>query len=69
MQDNKQTTSTHLMNLRPLERTEKNLKIAHVAMSRSTDLMAFACSKAGISGHEEKLIKNGWRIYPVGKNG
>lgn len=43
----------------------ENLKIAHVAMSRPTNLLAFACSKDSISGHEDALIKNGWRICTV----
>ena len=43
----------------------ENLKVAHVAMSRPTNLLAFACSKDSISGHEDALIKNGWRICTV----
>lgn len=40
----------------------KNLKLAHVAMSRPTHLLAFACCKQIISGHEESLAANGWKI-------
>lgn len=43
----------------------ENLKIAHVAMSRPTLLMAFACRKDSISGHEDALAKNGWHICTV----
>ena len=46
----------------------ENLKIAHVAMSRPTHLLAFACSKGSISGHEDALIKNGWQICMVMRN-
>jgi hypothetical protein len=43
----------------------ENLKIAHVAMSRPTHLLAFACRKHSISGHEDALTKNGWLICTV----
>ena len=43
----------------------ENLKIAHVAMSRPTHLLAFACCKDSISGHEDALTKNGWQICTV----
>ena len=43
----------------------ENLKIAHVAMSRPTHLLAFACRKDVISGHEDALTKNGWQICTV----
>jgi DNA helicase-2/ATP-dependent DNA helicase PcrA len=43
----------------------ENLKIAHVAMSRPTHLLAFACCKDSISGHEDALAKNGWQICTV----
>lgn len=43
----------------------ENLKIAHVAMSRPTHLLAFACRKDSISGHEDALTKNGWQICTV----
>jgi hypothetical protein len=42
-----------------------NLKIAHVAMSRPTHLLAFACRKANIQGHENALKGNGWEICDV----
>lgn len=40
----------------------ENLKIAHVAMSRPTHLLAFACSRKTIAGHEDVLAANGWEI-------
>jgi len=43
----------------------ENLKIAHVAFSRPTHLLAFACVKACISGHEEALTANGWVIHEI----
>ncbi len=43
----------------------ENLKIAHVAMSRPTHLLAFACEKSNIEGHENDLKKNGWEICDV----
>jgi len=43
----------------------ENLKIAHVAMSRPTHLLAFACRKDSISGHEDALTENGWSICTV----
>jgi len=43
----------------------ENLKIAHVAMSRPTHLLAFACRKDNISGHEDALTENGWSICTV----
>ena len=45
----------------------ENLKIAHVAMSRPTHLLTFACRKDSISGHEDALTENGWRIRTVEK--
>lgn len=44
----------------------ENLKIAHVAMSRPTHLLAFACCRKTINGHEDDLTENGWRILTVG---
>ena len=43
----------------------ENLKIAHVAMSRPSHLLAFACCKDSISGHEDTLTKNGWQVCAV----
>lgn len=43
----------------------ENLKIAHVAMSRPTHLLAFACRNDSIAGHEDALTKNGWQICKV----
>lgn len=45
----------------------ENLKIAHVAMSRPTHLLAFACSKAVAGGHAEELEENGWEIFDVAR--
>jgi len=47
------------------KRLQQNLKIAHVAFSRPTHLLAFACRASSISGHEEGLTKNGWVIRTV----
>jgi DNA helicase II / ATP-dependent DNA helicase PcrA len=41
---------------------QQNLNIAHVAFSRPTHLLAFACRASNISGHEDGLSKNGWVI-------
>jgi len=46
----------------------QNLKLAHVAMSRPTHLLAFACSEQSISGHEESLTANGWKIISCENN-
>ena len=46
----------------------ENLKLAHVAMSRPTHLLAFACHKQSISGHEDALIMNGWKMLACGEN-
>jgi len=43
----------------------QNLKIAHVALSRPTDLAAFACVKANIADHEDALRDNGWVIKEI----
>lgn len=43
----------------------QNLKIAHVALSRPTHLVAFACAKASVAGHEAALEGNGWVIRDV----
>lgn len=52
-------------NLLKKPRHIENLKIAHVAFSRPTHLLAFACVKACISGHEEALTANGWVIHEI----
>lgn len=43
----------------------ENLKVAHVAMSRPTHLLAFACGKSNIKGDEDGLKQNGWEILDV----
>jgi len=43
----------------------ENLKVAHVAFSRPTHLLGFACIKAHIAGHEGALTANGWVIREV----
>lgn len=43
-------------------RHRKNLKITHVAFSRPTHLLAFACCNEHVSGHETELEKAGWVI-------
>ncbi len=48
-----------------LARHRENLKIAHVAFSRPTHLVAFACTIENINGHEKELSKNGWSIINV----
>jgi len=44
---------------------QQNLKIAHVAFSRPTHLLAFACRASSITGHEDDLKGNGWEIRTV----
>jgi len=44
---------------------KQNLKIAHVAFSRQTHLLAFACRASNIVGHEDDLRENGWVICTV----
>lgn len=43
----------------------ENLKIAHVAMSRPTHLLAFACCRKTVAGHEDALAENGWELLSV----
>ena len=47
------------------QRHRANLKIAHVAFSRPTHLLAFACCNEHVAGHEEKLKKAGWIVKTV----
>ena len=44
---------------------QQNLKIAHVAFSRPTHLLAFACRASHIAGHENDLKGNNWIIRTV----
>jgi hypothetical protein len=44
----------------------ENLKIAHVAMSRPTHLLVFACRRKTIDGHETALEERGWVLSRVG---
>ena len=46
----------------------QNLKLAHVAMSRPTHLLTFACCEQSISGHEESLAATGWKIISCESN-
>jgi len=41
------------------------LKVAHVAMSRPTHLLCFACMKSQVVAHKDDLEKNGWIICEV----
>ena len=43
----------------------ENLKIAHVAFSRPTHLLAFACNEDNIKASETNLKNNGWKIESV----
>ncbi len=43
----------------------QNLKVAHVAFSRASHLVAFACRENSISSHADALEKNGWVIRSV----
>lgn len=43
----------------------ENLKMAHVAFSRATYLVVFACLATEVEGHEDALKKNGWIIKRV----
>lgn len=42
-----------------------NLKIAHVAFSRPTHLLAFACCKEHVAGHEAALEASGWTVRKI----
>jgi len=44
---------------------QQNLKMAHVAFSRPTHLLAFACNALTMAGHEDELKANGWVIETV----
>ncbi|MCX5825544.1 MAG: UvrD-helicase domain-containing protein [Deltaproteobacteria bacterium] len=44
---------------------QQNLKIAHVAFSRPTHMLAFACRASSITGHEDDLKGNNWIIRTV----
>lgn len=44
---------------------KQNLKIAHVAFSRPTHLLAFACCKEHVTGCESELGNAGWVVYNV----
>ena len=46
-------------------RHRKNLKIAHVAFSRPTHLLAFACCNEHVAGHEEELENAGWVVRNI----
>ena len=55
---------------RPKAQTKKayhqqNLKIAHVAFSRPTHFLAFACRASHIAGHEDDWKGNNWIIRTV----
>jgi hypothetical protein len=44
---------------------QQNLKIAHVAFSRATHLLTFACRASSIADHVDGLKRNGWVIRTV----
>lgn len=46
-------------------RHRANLKIAHVAFSRPTQLLAFACCSEHVSGHEAELEAAGWVVHKI----
>lgn len=46
-------------------RHRENLKIAHVAFSRPTHLLAFACCDEHVTGHETELEAAGWVVRKV----
>lgn len=46
-------------------RHRANLKIAHVAFSRPTHLLAFACCVENVSGHEDELEAAGWIVRKI----
>jgi DNA helicase II / ATP-dependent DNA helicase PcrA len=46
-------------------RHRANLKIAHVAFSRPTHLLAFACCNEHAAGHEAELESAGWIIRKI----
>ncbi len=43
-----------------------NLKIAHVAFSRPTHLLAFACCNEHVAGHKDELENAGWIVRKIG---
>lgn len=47
----------------------QNLKIAHVAFSRPTHLLAFACCKEHAGGQEAAFESAGWVVREIGKEG
>ncbi len=46
-------------------RHRANLKIAHVAFSRPTDLLAFACCSENVAGHEAEFMDAGWVVRKI----
>jgi hypothetical protein len=48
-------------------RHRENLKVAHVAFSRPTHLLAFACCSEHVAAHEAELIDAGWVVRKITK--
>lgn len=46
-------------------RHRANLKVAHVAFSRPTHLLAFACCRKNVAGQEAKLEEAGWVVLNI----
>lgn len=46
-------------------RHRENLKVAHVAFSRPTHLLAFACCNEHVVGHEDELEAAGWTVRKI----
>jgi len=49
----------------PNKTQKKRLKMAYVGMSRSRSLLCVAADENSISGYEENLKKNGWKIRKI----
>jgi DNA helicase II / ATP-dependent DNA helicase PcrA len=47
------------------KRKSQCIKVAHVGLSRPTDLLCFAMNKKLLDEHQESLRANGWEIYNV----
>ena len=46
-------------------RHRSNLKVAHVAFSRPTHLLAFACCNEHVAGHEKDFQEAGWVVHKI----
>jgi len=47
------------------KRKSQCIKVAHVGLSRPTDLLCFAINKKIVDEHQVSLEANGWKIFNV----